>query len=375
MLNFNRVVNVGPRAPRKRRKGLGLVDAGFAVLLFTMTLPSVLEIIAQRQFEIAVLQEARQVGSVATQAALNFSSDFLTVASDTFNAANQMREHDIDTLMAGSSVALRAETSRRRPIRLISYAPSSDQLIVLAYASFSGTERTAAPFSAAGNVGWVAPSDPNAAVSEGLRLDLSAFQVVYTDLDVGDIVAVEYLSAGLNVDPYLHRVSVPGRTELNQMEVDLDLGGNSISDIGTLTAVELHVSGDLTTEQITGDLAVSGQFEVSGALISTGPITVSGDLNVANSLSAANLSVTNTISASNLTTDTLSTRTALMETMNVARDLRGDSVLADNFVASDATLGAVTGAQISIRNFGVSGVAQVDTVFTNSLSAGECTGC
>lgn len=159
------------------------------------------------------------------------------------------------------------------------------------------------------------------------------------------------------------------------MEVDFDLGGNLISDIGMFIVVELYVFGDLIIEQIIGDFVVLGQFEVLGVLISIGFIIVSGDLNVVNFFSVVNFLVINMIFVFNFIIDILSIWIVFMEMMNVVCDLRGDSVFVDNFVVSDVIFGVVMGVQIFIRNFGVSGVVQVDIVFINFLSVGECIGC
>ena len=66
-------------------------------------------------------------------------------------------------------------------------------------------------------------------------------------------------------DEVMHRISVPGKEELNKMETDLRMSGNNIANVGVLTADAVGVSGALKIEGNQLNDPVSSAFVLSVA--------------------------------------------------------------------------------------------------------------
>lgn len=63
----------------------------------------------------------------------------------------------------------------------------------------------------------------------------------YTNPGPGHLAALINFGSGSSAQDFLYRVSVPGQPQLNQMQTDLDLGGNSIEDIANLQLANASV--------------------------------------------------------------------------------------------------------------------------------------
>jgi hypothetical protein len=319
--------------------------------------------------------EAREVSKVATALAVDLADNLSVEAANTFGAPNHLIEHSVSNLSGSASISYRAATTRKRPIRLLAYAPSDEQILVLAYASFVGSGRTAAPLSELGNVGWISPLSPTRVNAPGIDLDVSAIQAQFPDLGAGDIVAFEFLSVGQDVSPYLHRVAVPGRPELNRMDVSLDLGNNSILNVDAVTANTVTTSAAITARQLAGDLSVSGDLSVGGSLTVGGRTQINGDLDVTDGVSAASINLSGTLSADSLIGDELTTATAFSTSAGVLGSTSSTAIYANTFMGQTAEIGTMNANRLEADEVGVNGRIDAQTVWSNSLNVGSCTGC
>ena len=360
---------------RKSRRGVSLVETGFTLLLATVFLSWATNFLGERRFSVALRSEAREVSRVATALAVELADNLSVEAANTFAATNQMIEHSVTSLSGNASVSYRAATTRKRPIRLLAYAPSQDQIIVIAYASFTGSGRTAAPQSELGNVGWVSPLSPTRVNAPGIDLDVSAIQAQFTDLGAGDIVAFEFLSVGQDVSPYLHRVAVPGRPELNRMEVDLDLGNNSILNADGVTATSVTTSAAMSAQQVSGDFNVSGDLNVGGSLSVSGTLQVNGNLDVTDNVTASSLNLSGTLSADSLIGDQLTTATAFSTSAGVLGTTSSTAIYANTFMGQSAEIGTMNASRLEADEVGVNGQLSAQDAWSNTLNVGSCTGC
>ena len=175
----------------------------------------------------------------------------------------------------------------------------------------------------------------------------------------GELGAIRQVSDQVHVSPYLHRVAVPGRPELNRLEAPLDMNGNDIVDAGRIEAVDVAVGGALT---------VRGELTVDSA-------TVTNELSVLGTLSAASANVAAltapSIEANALTTPSISAETATVETLTVATEADITTLA----VGAGLSVGSLVLEDVSLDHLTLSGGLTADSIITETLATTSCTGC
>lgn len=78
------------------------------------------------------------------------------------------------------------------------------------------------------------------------------------------VASAIFFEDGMEVGDYIHRNSVPGRPELNEMKTNLSLGGNDITAAKNITATDLVSAKDVTASETVNakDLVVSDKASV-----------------------------------------------------------------------------------------------------------------
>lgn len=148
----------------------------------------------------------------------------------------------------------------------------ADSLTVLEAGGFIGN---VGPNNAWGNAisTTCAPGDPAMSVEQAIPEDWQGYVLgqlaASADINVTDISTV-IAAPGTSAQTFtqLSRVAVAGRPELNRMETDLDMDGNSITNLqdltatGTITAddVELSSTGTKLSEIGRWDIYTGGDF-------------------------------------------------------------------------------------------------------------------
>ena len=168
----------------------------------------------------------------------------------------------------------------------------------------------------------------------------------------GNIGVMRYISMDANVDPYLHRIAIPGRPDLNQMEANLDMGGFDINNARNIdtrnfnVADEMAVNGRLTANGIdsTGSAVVSevDTDELNSDEIATRNLTASGTVQSVNAVSrtfATGSFTSRDASFNQLSTDVLSGGSIFLTTgnyveINAAR-IDAEQVIADRVFVGD----------------------------------------
>ena len=113
------------------------------------------------------------------------------------------------------------------------------------------------------------------------------------------MVSIEYVSFVQNRQPYLHRTEQPGAPQLNEMATDLNMNGNSITNVSELTASSVTVLETLETTNLVADTVTAGELFslVASTTTITGDYTVSGNLDVGGQITASSAAITGGIVA------------------------------------------------------------------------------
>lgn len=377
MLNSSRV-----RSPHRRAlRGLSLFEAALSTGLIVIVLSAATALWSNYVFRAGLQSEARAVSALAQAAKSHVIKDFDTHLNTISLSASNVVTLSLNDLTASESYAVGApnQTGRGRTLSVLMWSPSATQIVLLAQAQFPVGEsgRIGVPRGSRDiySTGWVAPHSPSEIQGPGLRLDITALQTAGVALGAGDLVALEFVSFGRDISPYLHRVARVGRPQLNQMETGLDLNGNSLEDIATLTATNLAVETALTaqsisgTTEVVGDLTAGGNMSVAQTLDVTGDLTVTGTATAQNATIAQRLSATE-IAATNATIGTLSSQQVNAAQVNVTGQVTTQTLNADA-VNTDSAVVQFIESGLGILD----GTTQAGTLVSNTVITGSCIGC
>ncbi|MEM0550273.1 MULTISPECIES: shufflon system plasmid conjugative transfer pilus tip adhesin PilV [Aeromonas] len=114
--------------------------------------------------------------------------------------------------------------------------------------------------------GYVESGNATGAMSGWKETGIVAKYGAGANVGDGHLASMMFFSDGLNQTDYLYRSQVTGKPELNRMNTDLDMGGNSINAIDTLTATSASIdtlnSTTVNAKDVNGE---HGHFSRDGA--------------------------------------------------------------------------------------------------------------
>ena len=120
-------------------------------------------------------------------------------------------------------------------------------------------------------MGVVPPEAPTELRGPAVGVSVSGFQGAFGGVPaVGALAVLERFDHESVYGSELHREDIPGFPEGNQMQTDLDLGGNEIVDAGRVEAESFEVVRDI---EVSGALIVEGALTVGEAVDVTGEIS------------------------------------------------------------------------------------------------------
>ncbi len=383
------------RYPRHARCGLSLFEA---VLVMMIAVPLAQQGVRLAQHYIraqAGVQESRLLTQVVTAASTYaLRKGLLVFISDKVGVGmiKALRRGTFAEIAWVGDVPLR--TALGRDIEVIFHAIGSKELVVLARAFTPDGEYTM-PYMPRGGegiglVGTIQEGAPYRLRGPGLDYNLTALQTQATAQDgisppvVGDQLAIAVLRMDQDVLPYLHRITVPGHEEANQMETDLDMGKNNLVGVGALIADVITVKKAMDVGELTGTLEVVGN------------IAAGGDLDIPGTLESAEATIAGRIKATGLDVsgpaqlDTLEARSVLVmggvvvkksgegpvagvavEGLIEAETLTATgNVVAGTVVAPIATIEELRAGTVQSKTLEVT-----DQLVTKKIVTGSCTGC
>ncbi len=101
----------------------------------------------------------------------------------------------------------------------------------------------------------------------GWQLDIGATNI--PNPGAGHLAAIVYLASGQLVDDVLYRFSVPGNADANRMHVSLDMNGNNINNVGSISAANISASGTVTAPTVTTTTVNSSTVNASTVNVSS----------------------------------------------------------------------------------------------------------
>lgn len=335
------------RWPRRARRGLGsLLDTMLALAVMSAVMVWVANVVATQTDRALMAGEARALSDLAEAGRLYVEADTAARAP----GSGELVEVVLDTLVTEGLRSVgqsEATPQRRRAMSLWLWRDVEDRILVIARAR--------------GDVANVPPGVPGAAEGTsrvGTILDLDGETLLRgpdlvldtADSDVfpanlarrGDLIALAHVDDSIACTAYLHREVVPGCPNANTMFTDLDMAGNSLSGVGTLTALTLRADrfdGDLTVagELDVVSLEVAGDAELRDLTV-TGPATINGALDVGGDVTVGeDVSVTGTVRAA----EVVSPQNVLLAGEMLAETVDAVEVITQTLIAEEIWSGGI----------------------------------
>ncbi len=351
-------------AARRRRRGAGLVEVTLALTATSILIAGGVRLLTDMVARQAVQRSAGQLSRLADDVEAWAAAEYTVLQPRVAATTNDTEEHTWATLIAAGDVSQDAVpvTALRQDVRVFLHAPDAGNLyvVLLTDAPAGGTvSHVPRPDRAARLVGRVDAHAASELRGWEFTYDLTDIIAETSDSFVGELGALRQVSNVLHVSPYLHRVAVPGRPELNRLEAALDMNGNDIVDAGTIDAEEVLVGGDLTVD---GEVAAT-DLTVANALTVEGTLTANA--------ATVDALTTPSVVADDLTAPSLAADTATAATLAVS----GTADLTTLVVGTSMTAATLVLEDVTMDHLDVTGTLSADSIITDTLATSSCTGC
>ena len=347
---------------RHRRRGVGLGDVTLALVIISILITGATRFATDFVHRQAVQRTAGQLSRLVDDVGAWAAAEYTALQPRVAATANNTEEHAWADLIAAGDVSEDAapSTALRQSVRVFLHAPDAGNLYVVVLTDGdAAATHVPRPDRSARLVGRVDLHAPEELRGWEFHYDLTDI-VAETSTDfTGELGAIRQISDVLHVSPYLHRVAVPGRPELNRLEAPLDMNGNDIVDGGEVTTARAIIGGDLT---------VAGEF-------SAGTMTIADSLTVQDTLTAdraviGTLTVPSVVTTS-LTAPSLDVGTAAATSLTVS----GTGDVATLVVGSSLTAASLVLEDVAMDHLTLTGTLNADAIITDTLATGSCTGC
>jgi cytoskeletal protein CcmA (bactofilin family) len=374
------------RIARRARRGLGLLDTIIALAIIIYGLQLYFDHQDERQFKAIAAQEAAYLAQLKDHLEDFVGRNALTLMSS-LSAGNARQITQADLNADDINVDLSSmEGIDGRSLDMWVIVEPLNRLAYIARAS--GTiDRLHFPLTSPefGLMGSYIDDDPTSIRGIGLNWSVgnpSASGTVANQIGIrhGDAFAVGFVDLDADIRPYLHRSGerTPTGENLSTMAAPLELGGNAITGVTSLTMTgDLSVSGNIsgTSASLTGVLQagsvdVENSLDVTGA-VAIGNLTTSGDVTAASvqssgTISAASLAVAGSATLGSIdigqnleVSGALTATNGSLSNVEVGETLTARTVRSDAVTATSASINSLSATQGSL----------------NQLTVGSCTGC
>ena len=348
----------------QRRRGVGLVDMTLAMVVLAVVIDGAVRFGTDLVARQAVALTAGQLSRLADDVEAWAVAEYTTLQPRVDALANDTEEQSWPALIAAGDVSQESvpATALRQSVRVFLHAPTAGNLYVVLLTDSPGNgvvSHVPRPDSGAELVGRVDIHAVTELRGWDFTHDLTGIISETGDDFRGELGAIRQVSDEIHVSPYLHRIAVPGRPELNRLEAPLDMNGNDIIDGGRIEAQNVEIDGALTV----------------GGELNADTVTIANELAVENTLTAVRADIDEltvpSIEADALTAPSVSAGTAAVGTLTVATEADITTLV----VGAGLTAGSLVLEDVSLDHLALSGGLMADSIITDTLATTSCTGC
>lgn len=340
--------------PRRRRRGVSLVELGLVLVVISLLIRTAVDVSTSYTRKQVTQRAAGAISAVADDVQTYMERSYFDIASDLEARPGRVLEVSWNSLISQNRVSLSAPPVSPDGGTIRLFFTQRGTTIYAVLMSFDGASGSFSPRPdpTVKFAGRVTPNTPTRLNGWDFSLDIPEIAALTGQDLSGNIGVIRYVSRTISVDPYLYRVAVPGRPDLNRMQADLDMGGfdlvnadlidasrldvqDALTVGGRIETPQVRVAGDATFRRIQTDVLNSQN-------ISAGNVRVSGEARtgsvVATGSVQANAIVADSATFDALITDFFDGGVVFLETGNFER-LNANRIDADRAIVDDIFVG------------------------------------
>ena len=323
---------------RRGRRGVSLVELGLVLIVVSLLVKTAVEVSTSYTRRQVTQRTAGNMSAIADDVQTFMERTYFQLRAQLEVTPGRALEMSWDTLIAADQISLpdRPVSPDGGNVRL--FFTMRGDAIYAVLMSFDGASGSFSPRPdpVTRLAGRVTPNTPTRLNGWDFSLDIPEIATLSgADLS-GNIGVIRYVSQTVNVDPYLHRIPVPGRPDLNRMQADLDMGGFDLLNANRLETEDLVVQDTMT---IPGRLT-------AGEILSDGNARfaqIAGQTLTATNLAAENMNLSGDLNAGSVVTGALET------TSLVSGSGTFNSLIANFFEGGVVYLGTGNFAQMDVN--------------------------
>jgi type II secretory pathway pseudopilin PulG len=326
------------RISRRSRRGFSLVEMGLVLIVVSLLVKTAVEVSTSHTRRQVTQKAAGNMSAVADDVQTYLERTYYEVRASLEAAPGGVIEESWDNLISSNRISLPSlpVSPDGGDIRL--FLTLRGDAVYAVLMSFNGAAGAFSPRPDPTTrfAGRVTPNMPTRLNGWDFSLDIPEIATL-TGLDLsGNIGVIRYVSQTVNVDPYLHRIAIPGRPDLNRMRADLDMGGFDLINANRIETRDLIVQDSLT---------VPGRLQ-AGEVLSDGDarfVQVSAGSMQADNMVAGNLNLSGSVSAGSVITGAVETQSL------VSASATFSTLIADFFEGGVVYLGTGNFAQLDVN--------------------------
>lgn len=232
----------------RSRRGFSLGEMGLVLIVISMMMQTAIEVstaFAKRQI---TQRTASTLSLVGDDVETYLQRSYFDVLAQVNAAPDNVIEADWNTLIASNEISIPSPplSPDGGQARLF-FMRDGDTVysVIMSFDTDNLSGYSPRPDPNVRFAGRVQGHRPTTLMGWEYELDVAPIAALTGESVVGNVGVMRYVSQRVDVDPYLHRVVVPGRPELNQMEADLDMGGFDLNNARRLETNEVFVQDEI----------------------------------------------------------------------------------------------------------------------------------
>lgn len=329
-----RVVKISRRA----RRGVSLVELGLVLVVISLLIKTAVEVSTSYTRRQVTQRAAGNMSAIADDVQTFLERTYFQIRSQLEAAPNRVIEVSWDALIASDQISLPSLPVSPDGGRIRLFFTLRGDAVYAVLMSFDGAPASVSPRPdpVTRLAGRVTPNAPTRLDGWDFSLDVPEIATLTGEDLSGNLGVIRYVSQTVNVDPYLHRIPVPGRPDLNRMMADLDMGGFDLLNANRFETGDLVVQDEMTVPArlTAGEIRSDGDArfaEITGGSVEVG------------SLVAENLNLSGQLSAGSVITGAVESTTLISESATF------NSLIADFFEGGVVYLGTGNFAQLDVN--------------------------
>ncbi len=351
------------RIARRARRGVSLVEMGLVLIVVSILVKTAVEVSTSHTRRQVTQRAAGNMSAIADDVQTYLERTYFEVRARLEAAPGGVIEESWDDLISNNRISLPALPVSPDGGRLRLFLTLRGDAVYAVVMSFDGSAGafTPRPDPATKLAGRVTPNEPTRLNGWDFSLEIPEISALTGQDLSGNIGVIRYVSQTINVDPYLHRIAIPGRPDLNRMRADLDMGGFDVINANRVETRDLIVQDSLTVpgRLLAGEVRSDGDARF--AQVSAGSVQT-------DTMVAGNLNLTGSMTAGSVIAGAVETRAL------VSASATFNSLIADFFEGGVVYLGTGNFAQLDVNELNADRVIADEVYVGDSDALGSGTG-